>query len=299
MPGLVAALTALAPATAGAGAADYGDLNLVYIGTTTNWSDPPGRTTQSSYNQCGEPSQPGLLVGSGGYLFTAGDTDVVSDFPLGKGYNASIHPVHQIGAPEPDSTQQVADNLFTVDNDLTLGENAVCGGVGEASYPQADKASPKRKRTRARVSCQSGTRVLGGGGSAPGPFRSQRLVSSAPFDSGDAGKSPDDGWRIAVDNLGKKNREITVYAICSPVESVSYVSKAFEAKKRSRRHSEVDCPAGEFVMGGGVTHSAAFGKGTLVASRYGHFPDFDSWITEVDNLSRKRTAGKAFAICHS
>ena len=61
---------------------------------------------------------------------------------------------------------------------------------------------------------------------------------------------------------------------------------AFGAKKRARTHIDLDCPDGEFALGGGVTHDIAYRKVTLVASRYAAYPDFDGWFAEVDNLSR-------------
>jgi hypothetical protein len=150
-----------------------------------------------------------------------------------------------------------------------------------------------------KVACGGNKEVLSGGGHATGPFRSQRLVSSAPFDSGDPGSKPDDGWRVTVDNLKGERRKAKAYAICGNVPGLSYLSNDFKAKKRSRKHVELDCPVGEYALGGGVTHATRFRKATLVASRAAPFPSFVSWLTEVDNLSRKRSTGRTFAICHA
>jgi hypothetical protein len=298
--GIAIALVAGAAVSSGPALAGEpsGQLDLTFTGTTTNWTTLPGRAEQATYDPC-LPEQ--RLVGIGAFV-----TEAVpavpnrSSFALGKGYNVSIHPFDQYDSPVPDSTRQVADNLFQIDNDLTLGETTVCAGnAGPVSYPSAKKVAAGRARTTARVECAGGRHVLSGGGLAFGPFRSQRLVSSAPFDSDDPGSKPDDGWRVTVDNLKRKRRKIEVHAVCADVDQVSYRSDDFAAKKRSRKHVEVDCPAGEFAISGGVTHTARYRKATLVASR-GPFPSpFTSWIAEIDNLSKKRAPAKAFSICHA
>lgn len=289
---------ALWPAVAAAGDAPYGNLGLVYTGTTTNWTELPGRAEQSTYDPCAAPTR---LASVGAWVSES--VPVVpnrSAFALGKGYNVSIHHDEQIpGAPTPDSTHQVADNLFAIDNDLTLGETTVCAtDAGQVGYPSRSRATPKRARTTARVDCAGGRHALSGGALASGPFKSQRLVASAPFDDGDAGAKPDDGWRVAVDNLGKRRRSLDAFAICSSVTGLTYEEQPFRVRKRARKHVELTCPAGQFIVGGGVSHGAPRGKATLVASRL-NLGELHSWITEVDNLSRKRSRGRAFAICHA
>ena len=144
----------------------------------------------------------------------------------------------------------------------------------------------KRSRNVAKVACGSDRHVISGGGLASGPFRSQRLVTSAPFDSKDAGKKPDDGWRVAVDNLKRKRHQIEAYAICSEVSGISYVRDAFGAKKRARTHIDLDCPDGEFALGGGVTHDIACRKVTLVRVALRGVSGLRRMVRRVDSLSR-------------
>jgi hypothetical protein len=289
---------ALAPGTAGAGEVS-GDLALSYTGTTDSWFMPPSRDDHRTYDPCSGAQR---LVGMGGAVReSAPPAPNTSGFALGKAYTTGIEPFDQSpGAPVPDSTQHTADNLFKVDNDLQLVESTTCAeSPGELSYPDAEKQSARRGRTSLKVACPGGKHVLSGGGVASGPFRSQRLVSSAPFDSGDAGSAPDDGWKVVVDNLKRKRRAITANAICSSVGGVSYESGGFRAKKRARKHVEIACPDGEFAISGGVSHRGPYGKATLVASILPVPFDGRGWVVEVDNLTRERTAGRAFAICHA
>jgi hypothetical protein len=292
--GLVCAVQAQ---SAGAGTY-YGDLDLRYTATTQNWTELPGRSTQHTYDPCFGSER---LAGIGAWVSES--VPKIPDhagFALGKAYNVAIRPFDLIaGAPAPDANEQVADNLFKVNNSLILGEATVCADSLELTYPDHTNPSPKRSRNTAKVTCSGDRHVISGGGLASGPFRSQRLVMSAPFDSNDAGKKPDDGWRVAVDNLKRKRRKVVAYAICADVPGISYVIDAFGAKKRARDHVSLNCPADQFALGGGITHDIPYRKATLVASRYAAYPNFDGWFAEVDNLSRKRASGTVFAICHA
>ena len=143
----------------------------------------------------------------------------------------------------------------------------------------------------AKVKCSGDRHVISGGGLASGPFRSQRLVVSAPFDSNDAGKKPDDGWRVAVDNLKRKRRKVEAVRDLRGGTRVLLRERRLRASRSAPEStSSVNCPAGEFALGGGVTHDIPYRKATLVASRYAAYPDFDGWFAEVDNLSRKRAS---------
>jgi hypothetical protein len=225
-----------------------------------------------------------------------------SEFPLGRAFNVSIRPFNY---PEllvtPEATKQVAENRFETDpGNFIIGETTVCAEDAQGlRYPSATKRSGKRARTTAKVACPDGRDVLSGGALAGGPFRSQRLVSTAPFDSDDPGSKPDDGWRVSVDNLQSIRRKIKAYAICTSSQDLSYVSDGFTATNGSRSHIEPTCPGGEFAIGGGVRHDIGYRKATLVASRVpSPFPG-SKWVVELDNLSEASAQGRTFAICHA
>jgi hypothetical protein len=300
---LVAAVLMLAfmalPASAGAGGVTWGQLGLTYTGTTTNWPAFPGRASQTTYDPC---EAPGWLAGIGAWVGeSVPSVPNYSDFPLGKAFNVSIRPFELVpGAPTPDSTKQIAENRFAADpTNFTMGESTVCTEDAQGlRYPSAVKPSAKRSRTTAKVACPGGRHVLSGGVAASGPFRSQRMVASAPYDSGDAGDEPDDGWKASVDNLSRKRRKVKAYAICTSSDGLSYVSTDFTAMTKSRSHVEPAC-AGGFVVGGGVTHGIPYRKATLVASRVPIPWPAMKWAIEVDNLSQNDAQGRAFAICHA
>src|SRR5215212_3034465 len=293
---LVTSLTLLT-GSASAGTV-YGDLQLRYESTGTNWSQLPGREAQSAYDPCFGPER---LVGVGAWV---AESTLLSPwestFKLGKAWNASIRPINEATEPpKPDSSHQVADTLFKTPHNMRLTENTICAeSTLQPTYPSAKRMSPGRERTTVKAGCTGGTHVLSGGGAGSGPFKSQRLVESAPVDSDDAGTKPDDGWRVAVDNMTNKRRSAKAYAICADVQGLSYESAPFTEQDHFRVHRQVGCPSGEYVAGGGLRQQVPYGKAKLVASRF--LPvTLDAWIIELDNVSAAQSTGRTFAICHS
>ena len=298
--GIAAVCAAVWPASGQAGVS-YGDLSLTYTGTTTSFPVPPARGEQSTYDPCVSPAR---LLGMGVYVHeSVPGPPEPSTFALGRVYNASVYFLDQSpGAPAPDSTHQVADMLFTADDhDINMGEITVCAeDGGNLTYRKRSLTAERRARTTARVSCPGDTQVVSGGVMVAGKLRSGRMVSSAPFDSRDPGAKPDDGWTGGVDNLKRARREMAVYAICSDAGGFRYVREGFSVRKQRRKHVEIECPAGTFAIGSGVLHDARFRKATVVATHpAGQLFPYSMTVAEVDNLSRTRSHGEAFAICHS
>lgn len=290
-------LCALAP-TAEAGLTRYGNLELAYSQTTNAGGPPPPlRNEHATYSPCGGNSSAGLSLLSGGARIFDSDP-LVTPYNIGQAWVVSLFPTGQIKPAGPDSYSAVYDNR-SANASLTRGDAAVCGDVNGLAYPLTDKRTSKRGRTVLKAPCPGSKHVLGGGVRATGPFLSQRVVGSAPYDSADPGKKRDDGWRAVVDNLSGKKRKMTAAAVCGAVNGLSYRTVGFDAPKRERAHAEASCPAGQYVIGGGASHGGKVGKVSVVAT----YPDgeatHDHWYVEVDNLSRKRLSGRVYAICHS
>ena len=288
---------ALVPTSASAGLARYGNLELAYTQTTNSGGPPPPiRNEHSTYTPCGTSNSLGLLLVSGGARIYDSDP-FVTPFELGQAWIVSLFPTGQILPPGPDSYGVVFDTRENTS--LVRGDVAVCGDVSGRSFASDDKRSPAKKRTIVKASCPGSKHVLGGGARASGPFLSQRIVASAPYDSKDPGKKPDDGWRAVVDNLGDTRYKVTADAICAPVGGLAYAKDAFKAPKRKRTHAESQCPPGKFVIGGGVSHDGKVRKISLVSTYPDDSTDHDHWFADIDNLARKRASGKVFAICHA
>jgi hypothetical protein len=294
------ALGAMAWPASGQAGSTYGDLALSYTGTTTSWTAYPFRDEQSTYDPCDNPAQ---LLGMGVYVHESVPTQPApSTFNLGRAYNVAVYPEDQYaGAPAPDSTHQIADTLSPSPN-LVMGEVTVCAAdAGSVTYRSRSVVARKRSRTQARVACLPGSQVVSGGVDVAGTrVRGARMVSSAPFDDSDRLSKPEDGWSATVDNPKGANREMVVHAICSDAGGFRYEREEFSVRKQRRKHVETACPGVTYAVGAGVVHSARFRLASVVATHPGGeaFP-YTMTVTEVDNLSRKRSRGEAFAICHS
>jgi hypothetical protein len=285
------ALALVGSSTAWARGPTYGTLGLAYEQTTTNFTDPPERRDQSSYHPCGGGT-PGFLLAGGGWL------EGNPTFEVGQASFASLYPLDQLGNARPDGMREVIDNT-SQNGEIQLGESTVCGDVHNRTYVSNKEASPPRERNAARVSCPAGTHVLGGGGKSSGKFKTQRLVGSSPFDDDDGNDDPDDGWRIAVDNLRKHTRHITAYATCAPLADLSYESTKTTVPQHVRVAAKTYCPGGEYVIGGGLTQTGPVGKVKLVESRFEEAVAHDGWWGGIDNISHRKVPLKVFTICHA
>jgi hypothetical protein len=285
------ALAGLSSSNAWAHGPTYGTLGLAYERSTTNFIDPPERRDQSAYHPCGGGT-PGIFVSGGGWL------EGNPTFNIGEAGFASLYPVDELGNARPDGIREVSDNT-SHNNQIQLGESTVCGEVQDRTYVSHKEPSPGRERSSAKVGCPNGTHVLGGGGKSGGKFKSQRLVGSSPFDDDDANDDPDDGWRIAVDNMRRHARSITAYATCAPVSGVSYASSSAKVPDHTRAILKAFCPGGEYATGGGLSQTGPFGKVKLIESRFEELAAHDGWFGGIDNISNRKAPLKAFTICHA
>ena len=95
------------------------------------------------------------------------------------------------------------------------------GGIfrdsGKYHYGVKAKGTPPGdSQTNVRLPCPRGTRVLGGGGGGSSGVPSEQSINfNGPFDNGDSGRVPEDGWIMFVNNQGLEGNElIVVQAIC-------------------------------------------------------------------------------------
>jgi hypothetical protein len=73
---------------------------------------------------------------------------------------------------------------------------------------------PGTEAAYATAQCPKGTTVLGGGIYINGAASSSHVVASRPWDSGDSGTVPEDGWRAGVLSHVDDDLTMTVHTIC-------------------------------------------------------------------------------------
>lgn len=92
--------------------------------------------------------------------------------------------------------------------------NAICT-LGDLRYvrraPVAVEAGTAATR---RVACPEGEPAVGGGARVSGSADRARLVTTRPYDDGDQGSTPDDGWEVRAYNVSGADKKVTAYAIC-------------------------------------------------------------------------------------
>jgi len=93
--------------------------------------------------------------------------------------------------------------------------HVVCVRDQQVRYVQRDPiAIGSGASVRRRVACQNDEHVAGGGAKLSGPADEARLVSTFPYDDGDPGAVPDDGWQLKAYNLTGSEKMLTAYAVC-------------------------------------------------------------------------------------
>ena len=93
----------------------------------------------------------------------------------------------------------------------------VAAQVGKHYYGFKQRNTPGGdSQTRLRLRCPRGTKVIaGGGGGFSTEPNEQNVNFTGPFDSGDRGRKPEDGWWMFVNNDNAEGGEgMEVSAIC-------------------------------------------------------------------------------------
>jgi hypothetical protein len=147
--------------------------------------------------------------------------------------------------------------------------------------------TPNEVRTLT-AKCPPGTHVWAGGHYNTGGFGEAFPRHSYPYDSGDKGRVPDDGWKVQTS--AGEGVVVRIHATCAEPEP-RYERGSLPVPPNSQGGTEIDCdPDFEAVSGGTsgnrdlneVKSGPAFGFG---------------WFVAVDNYAQDTRTIKTFAIC--
>ena len=137
--------------------------------------------------------------------------------------------------------------------DTNLGTVAGLTYIRDVSQPE-----PSDFALTAKAACPAGTHVIGGGAR---PFDSELNVPyefwlnrTAAYDGPDPDGTPDDGWIGRGFNWQGGSKRLVVSAICFAGE-VRYATKSVSGLPRKGMTTQVPCPAGTHVAGGGASLS--------------------------------------------
>lgn len=164
--------------------------------------------------------------------------------------------------------------------------------IGYFRYVTSAAEAPARQRTTLVARCPVGTQPVGGGVRTTGESANDAVVTSAPFDSRDAGTRPDDGW-IGVVVSGASDQLMVTSAVCAPF-AVSYVTKSGHVGPRSDRRLTALCPSRLYPTGGGARTTGTARR--IMLGETGATAEA-GWRSRIENGSRHREAMTAYAIC--
>jgi hypothetical protein len=159
----------------------------------------------------------------------------------------------------------------------------------------ADTTTADDQAVTLTARCGRRASVTGGGFHSDSNI-DDRVHASAPFDGGDRGRKPDDGWRVHM-TVAQASREVVATAICR---------RGKRARKRiayrSDRHNasgDVNetafCPSGAAVLGGGGSLSGSGGHLNSAYPYAAEDPPMDSWSVYTYSAITRTTA--AYVIC--
>jgi len=179
---------------------------------------------------------------------------------------------------------------------------SICIQDGELTYPYRSLAASPTGLRSASVSC-GGARWQATAGSAFIATSGSWVQSSFPIDSGDAGATPDDGWKgIVYDTIGGGGA-FEMYAVCAAGVDLSYERGAPTSLTAGNAVTKkVACAASEHAVGGGVRTSGPADRARLVSSFPYDGPDADDvpddgWQSRGYAISGADKTVTPFAIC--
>jgi hypothetical protein len=144
-----------------------------------------------------------------------------------------------------------------------------------------------------KVACPNGTKVLSGGMGTFNGYGGILLTGSYPYDSGDKGSTPDDGWKIDVTNRG--GLEVAVYGLCAK-QKVKYVDESFKFPRYDDGTGTAACPRGTRIISGGGRAGTLIGLLPHDGKDADKKPD-DKFLVHTESGATGKTKGVAWAIC--
>ena len=174
---------------------------------------------------------------------------------------------------------------------------------GKLRYPERSVKVKGGKTGTAKASCREGMHIAGGGGliqSVPGEAR---LNSSYPFDDGDRGKRPDDGWAVRAINNGDDADFLEAHAVCQNREP-RYVHDSPNDLVASGTGASIPfCRTSEHLIGLGAKLAGAAGQSELHILRPqdsgadGDTLPEDGVLANASNHAGEAKRLSAYAIC--
>ena len=158
---------------------------------------------------------------------------------------------------------------------------------GFAYVTKSFEPEPNAVKTLA-ARCPAGTHVWAGGHYNTGGFGESFPRHSYPYDSGDAGKSPDDGWKVQTS--AGQGVIVRVYATCADPKP-RYEQESLPIPPSAQGGTEIECDPDFHAVSGGTSGNRDLNEVKSVpAVGFG-------WFVAVDNYSTDPRTIETFAVC--
>jgi hypothetical protein len=115
---------------------------------------------------------------------------------------------------QPDDLWRARHAFVTGEGGESLNAHVICVGATPTYVSRTTTIHPGQAGS-VRAPCGNGLHVLGGGAALPRTGSAAFVNSTYPYDSGDAGSAPDDGWTARAFNGTGADRTLRVTAMCS------------------------------------------------------------------------------------
>jgi hypothetical protein len=233
---------------------------------------------------------PGRRVTSGGGAFVSGAT---SEAPL----------IVAVPDKPTDATTPRRGSWTSGINNLGAGAKTLVGYAicarprGIVRNTKVLEAPVTLTSMTVKAPCPAGSSVLGGGFDTN--YNDSRPIESAPYDGGDRGRVPDDGWRGRA--VVGDTRDFQVTAICLKGRAqrrLVYRERTDEAT--GNLYARAKCPDGAAATGGGAAidgGGSAFINSTYPDDVNGDGTPEDAWSTFGHSTSS--AALTTFAVCRT
>lgn len=173
------------------------------------------------------------------------------------------------------------------------GEVASAGGYEYVTERRSlDAPASTTAYSKIAASCPRGTHVLGGGHYNNRGFGVVEAAHSGPYDGGDRGRAPDDGWRAVLQR--RDSVTATAYAICAPLMP-TYVRKRVDVEGGATVTVRPSCrDAGDEPTSGGTS-----GNPRLRHTESGPYVQLavEKWTLVVDNPTPETRSFNAMTVC--
>ena len=143
------------------------------------------------------------MVGGGGDALTTSPAGILASAAPEDGLDADTKPDDSFRAYTYNTTPSAS----------TAAVWAICA-PGNTRYQRADVGVRVNKAKNLKAKCPNGTSVVGGGIYLTGSNSEIFISATRPWDSGDKGKKPDDGWFVRAANVAGSHKVMTAPAMC-------------------------------------------------------------------------------------